>query len=220
MRDQRRRRQEAPRAAPPRPEVQVSRVVVHYERERPGELRCLDVKKLGTSAGRRQAVRAGLCRDRQRPEGKGGDGHGCVHVAVDDHSRYAAPRRCRTSGARPPPPSPGGRSPASPASASGPGAHRQRRELPAPLSARRRRSTEWDCSGRGPTGRRPTARPQGLRQDPAGRVGVPAALRPERGAPRRSPGLPPGVRSRPSARRHRRGRPRLSPVTTSLGFCS
>ena len=61
---------------------------------------------------------------------------------------------------------------------------------------------------------------RGLRQDPAGRVGVPSTLRLERGAPRRPPGLPAGVRSRPSARRHRRGRPRLPPVNNVSGIYS
>jgi transposase InsO family protein len=68
-----------------------TREVIRYERERPGELVHLDVKKLGRipeGGGKRfdpgfQESGAG----RHRPGPK--RGHDFVHVAVDDHSRYA-----------------------------------------------------------------------------------------------------------------------------------
>ena len=110
----------------------VSREVVRYERERPGKLLHLDVKKPGRippGGGKRFAP--GFAGTGGGPRGKGGGGIDYVHVVIDDRSRYACPRRCRTSAARRPRPFSGGRSTASPASASGPaGAHRQRRELP------------------------------------------------------------------------------------------
>ena len=68
-----------------------TRDVIRYERERPGELVHLDVKKFGRipeGGGKRfdpgfQESGAG----RHRPGPK--RGHDFVHVAVDDHSRYA-----------------------------------------------------------------------------------------------------------------------------------
>lgn len=68
-----------------------TRDVIRYERERPGELVHLDVKKLGRipdgggkrfDAGFRQS---GVGRHRPGPP----RGHDYVHVAVDDHTRYA-----------------------------------------------------------------------------------------------------------------------------------
>lgn len=67
-----------------------TRTVVRYERERPGELVHFDVKKFGKvpdGGGKRfdpgwKESGAG----RQRP---GPGGHDYLHVAVDDHSRYA-----------------------------------------------------------------------------------------------------------------------------------
>ena len=67
-----------------------TRAVIRYEKEHPGELIHLDIKKLGRipeGGGKRidpdwpQAKTA-------RHTGRGG-GHDYVHVAVDDHSRYA-----------------------------------------------------------------------------------------------------------------------------------
>ena len=68
-----------------------TREVIRYERERPGELVHLDVKKLGRipeGGGKRfdpgfRETGSG----RRRPGPK--RGHDFVHVAVDDHSRYA-----------------------------------------------------------------------------------------------------------------------------------
>ena len=68
----------------------VSREVVRYERERPGELLHLDVKKLGRippGGGKRFAP--GFAETRSGPRGKGGGGIDYVHVAIDDRSRYA-----------------------------------------------------------------------------------------------------------------------------------
>ena len=68
-----------------------TRSVIRYERERPGELVHLDVKKLGRiplGGGKRfdegfAETKAG----RHRPGTRGG--HDYVHVAIDDHSRFA-----------------------------------------------------------------------------------------------------------------------------------
>ena len=111
----------------------VSREVVRYERDRPGELLHLDVKKLGRippGGGKRFAP--GFAETGSGPRGKGGGGLDYVHVAVDDRSRYAyaegAAGRARPhhrglprAGDRPL------RRPRRPGRA---GAHRQRRELP------------------------------------------------------------------------------------------
>ena len=68
----------------------VSREVVRYERGRPGELLHLDVKKLGrVPPGGGKRFSPGFAETRSGPRGKGGGGLDCVHVAVDDHSRYA-----------------------------------------------------------------------------------------------------------------------------------
>ena len=86
---------------------------MRYERERPGELLHFDVKKPGRippGGGKRYAPGFAAI--------SGGPGY--VHVAVDDRSRFACAEALPDERGRPPPPSPGGRSPASPASASGP----------------------------------------------------------------------------------------------------
>lgn len=64
-----------------------TRTPIRYERERPGELVHLDVKKLGKippGGGWRKLGRAGGHRRRDRRTG-----YDYVHVAVDDHSRLA-----------------------------------------------------------------------------------------------------------------------------------
>jgi len=69
-----------------------TRAVIRYERDRPGELVHLDVKRLGRipdGGGRRfdpgfkETGGAG----RKRP-GAGKRGHDYIHVAIDDHSRF------------------------------------------------------------------------------------------------------------------------------------
>lgn len=70
-----------------------TRDVIRYERERPGELVHLDVKKLGRipeGGGRRfdEGFHETGGAGRKRP-GAGKRGHDFIHVAVDDHSRYA-----------------------------------------------------------------------------------------------------------------------------------
>lgn len=68
-----------------------TREVIRYERERPGELVHLDVKKFGRipeGGGKRfdaGFAESGAGRHRSGPK----RGHDFVHVAVDDHSRYA-----------------------------------------------------------------------------------------------------------------------------------
>ena len=68
----------------------VSREAVRYERGRPGELLHPGVKKLGRvppGGGKRFAP--GFAETGSGPRGKGAGGIDCVHVAVDDRSRYA-----------------------------------------------------------------------------------------------------------------------------------
>ena len=68
----------------------VSREVVRYERERPGELLHLDVKKLGRiPPGGGKHFAPGFAETGSGPRGKGGGGPGYVHVAIDDRSRFA-----------------------------------------------------------------------------------------------------------------------------------
>jgi transposase InsO family protein len=68
-----------------------TRAVIRYERERPGELVHLDVKKLGRipeGGGKRfdpGFLESGAGRHRPGPK----RGHDYIHVAIDDHSRYA-----------------------------------------------------------------------------------------------------------------------------------
>lgn len=68
-----------------------TRAVIRYERERPGELVHLDVKKFGRipeGGGKRfdpGFAESGAGRHRPGPK----RGHDFVHVAVDDHSRFA-----------------------------------------------------------------------------------------------------------------------------------
>ena len=65
----------------------VTRVVIRYERDRPGELVHVDVKKLGripAGGGHRM-----LGRELGRRDKRLRVGHDYLHVAVDDHSRVA-----------------------------------------------------------------------------------------------------------------------------------
>ena len=67
-----------------------TREVIRYERKRPGELVHLDVKKLGRipdGGGKRFAPGFQHNGAGYSPPGK--RGHECIHVAIDDHSRYA-----------------------------------------------------------------------------------------------------------------------------------
>jgi transposase InsO family protein len=67
-----------------------TREVIRYERERPGDLVHLDVKKLGRiPEGGGKRVQAGFAENAAGYSPPGRRGLECVHVAVDDHSRYA-----------------------------------------------------------------------------------------------------------------------------------
>ena len=93
------RREEEPRLA----EVdlatrrQLRGQVVRYERERPGELVHVDVKKLGRipdgggwrAHGRQAGRRNSLASTPRRKGNHPVIGYGCVHTALDDHSRLA-----------------------------------------------------------------------------------------------------------------------------------
>ena len=141
----------------------VSREVVRYERGRPGELLHPGVKKLGrVPPGGGKRFSPGFAETRSGPRGKGGDGPGCVHVAVDDHSRYAYAEAL---------PDERGVTTAAfleraIAFFADLGVRIERvitdngANYPAASSAGRRRRTARCCGGRGRTGRRPTARPR------------------------------------------------------------
>lgn len=67
-----------------------TRAVVRYERERPGELVHFDVKKLGkVPDGGGKRFDAGWKETGAGRHRRGPGGHDYLHVAVDDHSRYA-----------------------------------------------------------------------------------------------------------------------------------
>jgi transposase InsO family protein len=64
--------------------------VIRYERERPGELVHFDVKKLGKIPdGGGKRFDAGWKETGAGRHRRGPGGHDYLHVAVDDHSRYA-----------------------------------------------------------------------------------------------------------------------------------
>ena len=201
----------------------VSREAVRYERDRPGELLHLDVKKLGrVPPGGGKRFSPGFAETRSGPRGKGGGGIDCVHVAVDDHSRYAyaevlPDERGVTTAAF------------------------LERAIAffADLGIRIERVItdnganylsgvfRGTAAALGAGAAADAAVPaadqrqgRGVHQDPAERVGLRAPLHLERGAAGGPPGLPARVQSRPSARRHRRGGPRLPPVNNVPGTYS
>lgn len=67
-----------------------TRAIVRYERERPGELVHFDIKKLGkVPDGGGKRFDAGWKETGAGRHRRGPGGHDYLHVAVDDHSRYA-----------------------------------------------------------------------------------------------------------------------------------
>jgi len=67
-----------------------TRAVIRYERARPGELIHLDIKKLGKIPdGGGKRLDPGWKEAKTARHTSRGGGHDYVHVAVDDHSRYA-----------------------------------------------------------------------------------------------------------------------------------
>lgn len=67
-----------------------TRSIIRYERGRPGELIHLDIKKLARiPKGGGKRMDPGWKEARIAPPTSRGGGHDYVHVAVDDHSRYA-----------------------------------------------------------------------------------------------------------------------------------
>ena len=67
-----------------------TREIVRYEYDRPGELLHLDVKKLGRiPLGGGKRIAAGFTETHSGPRRKRSLGVDYLHVAVDDHSRYA-----------------------------------------------------------------------------------------------------------------------------------
>jgi transposase InsO family protein len=67
----------------------VTRQVVRYERERPGELLHLDVKQLGRIPDGGKRFAPGCAETRSGPHARRSRGVEYLHVALDDHSRYA-----------------------------------------------------------------------------------------------------------------------------------
>ena len=67
-----------------------TRSVIRYERGRPGELIHLDIKKLGRiPEGGGKRIDPGWREAKTAPHTSRGGGHDYLHIAVDDHSRYA-----------------------------------------------------------------------------------------------------------------------------------
>jgi transposase InsO family protein len=67
-----------------------TRSVIRYERGRPGELIHVDIKKLGRIPdGGGKRIQPGWQEAKTARHTSRGGGHDYVHVAVDDHSRYA-----------------------------------------------------------------------------------------------------------------------------------
>jgi transposase InsO family protein len=67
-----------------------TRSVIRYERGRPGELIHVDIKKLGRIPdGGGKRIQPGWQEAKTARQTSRGGGHDYVHVAVDDHSRYA-----------------------------------------------------------------------------------------------------------------------------------
>jgi transposase InsO family protein len=67
-----------------------TRSVIRYERDRPGELIHLDIKKLGRiPEGGGKRIDPGWQEAKAARHTSRGGGHDYLHVAVDDHSRYA-----------------------------------------------------------------------------------------------------------------------------------
>ena len=64
-------------------------VAVRYERERPGELVHIDVKKLGRVRPGGGWKMLGRTTETRRDRAFGPGGYDYLHVAIDDHSRYA-----------------------------------------------------------------------------------------------------------------------------------
>ena len=82
----------------------VTREIVRYEHAHPGDLLHLDVKKLGRipSGGGKRFLHehaATYAETNSAPKSHKRLGYDHVHVAVDDHSRYAYAGRCRISAA-------------------------------------------------------------------------------------------------------------------------
>jgi transposase InsO family protein len=65
-----------------------SAVPIRYERERPGELIHIDVKKLGRIRPGGGWTMLGMSAETKAGKGRGA-GYDYLHVAIDDHSRYA-----------------------------------------------------------------------------------------------------------------------------------
>ena len=66
-----------------------TREVIRYERERPGELIHIDMKKLGRIPdGGGKRAEPGFAKTGIGRQGKRGHGYDILHVAIDDYSRY------------------------------------------------------------------------------------------------------------------------------------
>ena len=177
-------------------------LIRRYERDRPGDLVHVDVKKLGripVGGGWRGRRDRGQFTDVGRRVG-----YAYVHSAVDDHSRVAYSEVPTTRRPRPPPRSPLAPWPCSPpaASACGGAAHRQRLlGLPQPR-LRRLRAAGSATASSSPTVPRPTARSNGSTA-PCSRSGPTPAVHLGRSRTRRPCTLPPHLQPSPPPHRSR-----------------
>ena len=164
------------RAAPPRPDAPREPRGRALRARAPGGAAAPRRREAGAyPAGGRQALRAGLRRDRRRPEREGRRRH---RLRARRDRRPLALRLRRGAAGRARPDDRG-------LSRAGDRPLRRPRRpgrrvltdnggnYPARPSGRRRRRAEWGCAGRGPTGRRPTARPKPPSRScrPSGRTG-------------------------------------------------
>ena len=199
----------------------VTREPVRYEHDAPGDLLHLDVKKLGRvpeGGGKRMAP--GFAETRSGPHSRRSLGLEYLHVAVDDHSRYAyvsvlpdergascaafleqalaafrrrgvRVRRVLTDNAK---------------------AYTVAPQLP--RRRRRRRRAAVAHAALPPADERQS---RAFHPDPAERVGLRPPLPLQRRAAAPAPTLALPLQSPPTARRRRRGRPRLPPVNNLPG---
>ena len=197
-----------------------TREIVRYEHARPGALVHLDIKKLGRiPQGGGKRILPGFAETRSGPQRGPRLGFDFLHVAVDDHSRYAYVEAL-----------PDERGPTAAAFLVRALAHFERQGI----AVERILTDNGACyvsriftdtaAGRECTVEAHAAFPAsdqrqggGVQQDHAGRVGVPATVLLQPRAAQRAAWVPRVLQSPASTRRHRRGYSRLTPVNNVPG---
>ena len=197
-----------------------TREIVRYEHARPGALVHLDIKKLGRiPQGGGKRILPGFAGTRSGPQRGPRLGFDFVHVAVDDHSRYAYVEAL-----------PDERGPTAAAFLVRALAHFERQgiaveriltdngscyvsriftDTAAARNVRLKAHAAFPASDQRQGG--------GVQQDHAGRVGLPATVLLQPRAAQRAAWVPRVLQSPASTRRHRRGYSRLPPVNNVPG---